>query len=181
VAGRATKANPDKENGIWWNASGREMLQRWVDWRTGGHGWKLWRTPQGQPAIELGITVNFGSVPVKMHIDRVFELPTGDLCILDLKTGSRTPSSDLQLAFYAVGMELALGVRPKFGTYWMAREGNTSALTDLGFYTAEMLTEMVEQFDKARKASIFVPNSNHCKLCDLTAHCKYYNNKEVTK
>jgi hypothetical protein len=178
AGGRATKDNPDKENGKWWAVSGREMLQRWVDWRNGSHGWKIWRN-EGIPAIELGLIVNFGDVPVKMHIDRVMVTPAGELVILDLKTGQRTPSSDLQLAFYAVGMELALGIRPQYGTYWMARSGTTSALVDLDFYTKEMIIDMVAQFDKARKAHLFIPNLNNCKMCDLTEHCQYFKKEET--
>lgn len=179
AGGRATKDNPDKENGVWWASNGRGMLQRWVDWRNGAHGWKIWRNSDGIPAIELGLIVNFGDVPVKMHIDRVMVTPAGELVILDLKTGQRTPSSDLQLAFYAVGMELALGIRPQYGTYWMARSGTTSALVDLDFYTKEMIIDMVAQFDKARKAHLFIPNLNNCKMCDLTEHCQYFKKEET--
>lgn len=173
AGGRATKENPDKENGKWWASSGRAMLQRWVDWRNGSHGWQIWRN-DGIPAIELGLVVNFGDVPVKMHIDRVMVTPAGELVILDLKTGQRTPSSDLQLAFYAVGMELALGIRPQYGTYWMARTGATSPLVDLDFYTKEMIIDMVASFDRARRQHLFIPNLNNCHMCDLTQHCMYF-------
>lgn len=175
--GRATKANPDKENDVWWIDSGREMLDKWVAWRTGSHGWKLWEH-DGIPAIELGLNPVLGGVTVQMHIDRVMVTPDGELVILDLKTGQRTPSSDLQLAFYAVGLEKMLGIRPKYGTYWMARDGNTSPLVELDFYKTEIIEEMVADFDKARKAHLFIPNLNHCKMCDLTDKCKWYNKRE---
>lgn len=177
AAGRATKANPDKENGNWWFTAGREMLDKWVAWRTGSHGWKLWEN-DGIPAIELGLNPVLGGVTVQMHIDRVMVTPDGELVILDLKTGQRTPSSDLQLAFYAAGLEKMLGVRPKYGTYWMAREGTTSPLVELDFYKTEMIEEMVAEFDKARQAHLFIPNLNNCKMCDLTDKCKWYNKKE---
>lgn len=174
AGGRATKANPDKENDTWWKFEGRNMLDRWVSWRTGSLGWKLWVTPEGVPAIELGLNPVLGGVTVQMHIDRVMVTPDGELVILDLKTGQRTPSSDLQLAFYAVGMEKMIGIRPKYGTYWMAREGTTSPLVDLDFYKTEMIEEMVSEFEKARQAHLFIPNLNNCKMCDLTDKCKWY-------
>ena len=176
--GRATKANPDKENGVWCIEQGRCMLQKWADWRTGSHGWQLWSDGNGVPAIEIGMSPVLGGVTVQMHIDRVMVTPEGELIILDLKTGARTPSSDLQLAFYAAGMEKTFGIRPKYGTYWMAREGMTTPLVDLDFYSMEMIEQMVSDFDKARQAHLFIPNLNHCKMCDLTTQCKWFNKKE---
>jgi hypothetical protein len=179
AGGRATKANPDKENGNWWDTAGRGMLQKWVEWRTGSHGWDIWVDPDtNTPAIELGLMPTLGGVLVKMHIDRVMVTPDGELVILDLKTGQRTPSSDLQLAFYAAGMEKQLGVRPKYGTYWMARDGATSALVDLDFYSLDKIEEMISEFERARQAHLFIPNFNHCKLCDLTDKCKWFKKED---
>lgn len=173
AGGRASKANPDKENGVWWAVEGRNMLRKWADWRTGSHGWQLWSDALGIPAIEIGLSPVLGGVTVQMHIDRVMVTPEGELVILDLKTGARTPSSDLQLAFYAAGMEKTFGIRPKYGTYWMAREGTTTPLVDLDFYSMEMIEQMVADFDRARQAHLFIPNLNHCKMCDLTDKCKF--------
>lgn len=176
TAGRATKENPDKENGAWWYTNGRLMLDSWVKFRTGELGWQIWEAPNGTPAIEIGMNVEVGGVPVQMGIDRVMVTPAGELVILDLKTGQRTPSSDLQLAFYALGMSKMFGVRPQYGAYWMARQGITSPLIDLDFYTDDMIEEIIVKFDTARKAELFLPNYSHCKMCGFTTICKY--NKE---
>lgn len=176
TAGRATKDNPDKENGNWWFLNGREMLDSWVKFRSGSLGWQIWETPTGHPAIEIGLNPSVGDIPVQMGIDRVMVTPAGELVILDLKTGQRTPSSDLQLAFYAWGMSKTFGIRPQYGTYWMARQGITSPLIELDFYTDEMIEDIVTQFDKARRAEVFLPNYSHCKMCGFTQVCKW--NKE---
>jgi putative RecB family exonuclease len=176
TAGRATKENPDKENGAWWYTNGRLMLDSWIKFRTGELGWQIWEAPNGTPAIEIGMNVEVGGVPVQMGIDRVMVTPAGELVILDLKTGQRTPSSDLQLAFYALGMSKMFGVRPQYGAYWMARQGITSPLIDLDFYTDDMIEEIIVKFDTARKAELFLPNYSHCKMCGFTTICKY--NKE---
>jgi len=126
-AGRTTKANPDGEDESWWLEEGRRMLDSWVQFRTGQLGWSIWTTPDGKPAIEISMTPHMGDVPVQMGIDRVMVTPDGELVIVDLKTGKYTPSSDLQLALYAVGMEKTFGIRPKYGTYWMARQEGTSS------------------------------------------------------
>jgi hypothetical protein len=174
AGGRATKEYPNKEDESWWLPNGAEMLKRWAAFREKS-GWQLWVTPEGIPAIELGINISLSDVPIKMALDRVMVTPEGELCVLDLKTGSRTPSSDFQLGMYAVGMEVTFGIRPSVGVYWMARDGVTSAMVDLSKWTVERITEIVKQFDTARKKGIFIPNFDHCKMCNITEHCKYQN------
>lgn len=173
AGGRATKDNPDKENGDWWARHGAGMVQNWIDWRQQSHGLKLWVTPEGIPAIELGLNIELEGVPVKMALDRVMVMQTGDLVVLDLKTGARTPSSSFQLGTYAVGMELTFGIRPKYGTYWGARNGATTELIDLSSWTVERVAGIVKMFDNARRTGIFVPNFDHCQMCNFTSVCKY--------
>lgn len=175
AGGRATKEFPDKENGDWWARNGAGMVQNWIDWREQSHGLELWVTPEGIPAIELGVNVELNGVPVKMALDRVFKQASGDLVVVDLKTGKNTPSSDFQLGMYAVGMELTFGLRPKYGTYWAAREGVTTELIDLSKWTVERVGDIVVQFDKARREGIFIPNFDHCKMCNFVSVCKYQN------
>ncbi len=174
AGGRATKDYPDKENGDWWAKHGVGMVQNWIDWREQDHhGLSLWVTPEGIPAIELGLNIELGGVPVKMALDRVMVNPMDELIVVDLKTGKSTPSSDFQLGMYAVGMEITFGIRPQYGTYWSAREGLTTELINLDKWTIERATEVVVMFDNARKAGIFVPNFDHCKMCNYTSVCKY--------
>lgn len=174
AGGRATKDYPDKENGDWWAKHGVGMVQNWIDWRDQDHhGLSLWVTPQGIPAIELGLNIELQGVPVKMALDRVMVNPMDELIVVDLKTGKNTPSSSFQLGMYAVGMELTFGVRPKYGTYWAAREGITTELIDLEQWTVERVESIVKMFDNARRAGIFVPNFDHCKMCNFTNVCKY--------
>lgn len=172
AGGRATKEYPNKEDGAWWLHHGPLMVDRWVDWRNNS-GWQIWTTPDGTPAIELGMTVDMAGVPVKMSIDRVMVTPAGEMIILDLKTGSRTPQSDLQLAFYAAGLDLAYGIRPSYGTYWMARTGITSSFVDLDIMPTYKITDMVRMFDTTRRQGLFIPNFKHCTICPFTAVCEW--------
>jgi hypothetical protein len=173
AGGRKTKANPDKENDIWWKSNGPIMVERWIAWRNGEHPYVLWEPTPGTAAIELGLNPIWNGVPVQMHIDRVMINPNGELVVIDLKTGSRNPTSDLQLAFYAAGIESIFGVRPKWGAYWMARNGGIKELVDLDEYTTESIIELVTKFDKARKDDIFLPNLNHCVMCNVKDYCKW--------
>lgn len=174
ASGRATKANPNKEDGDWWQVNGEKMFDNWVNWRNGANGWVLWEH-NGIPAIELGLNPIWNDVPVQMHIDRVMVNPDGELVVVDIKTGARTPTSDLQLAFYAAGLEEMLGIRPKWGAYWMAREGVISEMLDLDNLPKEYVIDIVSKFDEARKSGIFIPNFSHCQMCQLKEKCKYKN------
>ena len=173
VGGRATKANPNKEDVTFWQATGPQWVQAYIDWRKANPDWKLWKTPQGTPAIELAMLPDFAGVPVKMILDRVFEV-NGELVIVDLKTSQQTPTNTLQLGFYKVGILKTFGIDVKWGTYWMARQHGVSPLVSLEQYTEDKLEYLVSGFDKARRAGIFLPNTNNCQYkCGLTAHCQF--------
>jgi hypothetical protein len=172
VGGRATKENPNKENVDFWARTGPLWVKGYIEWRRNNPDWKIWRTPQGAPAIELGLTPEFAGVPVKMVIDRVFEV-NGELVVVDLKTSQQTPSSSLQLGFYKVGIEQVLGVEVKWGNYWMARQSGTGSMIDLSHYTLDTIEYFVQGFDKARKSGIFLPNLNNCNRCGLTEFCQF--------
>ena len=173
VGGRATKANPQKEDVNFWQATGPQWVQAYIDWRKANPDWKLWKTPQGVPAIELAMMPDFAGVPVKMILDRVFEV-NGELVIVDLKTSQQTPTNTLQLGFYKVGILKTFGIDVKWGTYWMARQHGVSPLVSLEKYTEDKLEYLVSGFDKARKAGIFLPNTNNCQYkCGLTDFCTF--------
>lgn len=173
VAGVASKARPNKEDVAFWNDSGPRWVQSYIEWRKANPTWKIWTTPQGAPAIELAMLPEIAGVPVKMILDRVFEV-NGELVIADLKTSRVTPSNTLQLGFYKVGLKKTFGIDVKWGTYWMARQSGISPLVDLSMYTEGKIEYLVSGFDKARKAGIFLPNSNNCQYkCGLTAHCQF--------
>ena len=171
---RTTKANPDGENYDWWFNNGIEFVNSWINWKRNS-GWKIWETPNGDPAIELGLTPKFDNTLVKLVLDRVMVNPEGELIILDIKTGRNTPSSDLQLAFYAAGMEQAFGIRPRWGTYWMARQGGTGVPLDLDLVPTSTVDYLIKEFNRARKANLFIPNLTNCKMCSRTDYCKWRN------
>lgn len=172
VGGRATKQNPNKEDAEFWVRTGPEWVKGYIEWRQNNPDWKIWKTPQGAPAIELGMVPEFAGVPVKMVLDRVFEV-NGELVVVDLKTSQNTPSSSLQLGFYKAGLKQVLGVDVKWGAYWMARQSGTNSLIDLSSYTDDMIEYLVSGFDKARKSGIFLPNLNNCNRCGLTEFCQF--------
>lgn len=178
VGGRATKLNPNKEDAIFWQTAGPKWVESYIEWRKANPTWKIWTAPDGNPGIELALTPVVEGVPIKMIIDRVFEV-NGELVIVDLKTSQQTPSSSLQLGFYKLGLEQTFGIEVKWGTYYMSRGSNISEMVDLSEYTHEKMEYLITQFDKARKAGVFLPNTNNCQyLCGLTAHCQFSTKKD---
>ena len=178
VGGRATKANPNKEDQTFWQTAGPKWVEDYIAWREHNSTWKIWTAPDGNPGIELALTPVVDGVPIKMIIDRVFEV-NGELVIVDLKTSQQTPSSSLQLGFYKLGLEQTFGIEVKWGTYYMSRGSNISELVDLSEYSYEKMQYLINQFDKARKAGVFLPNTNNCQyLCGLTAYCQFSTKKD---
>jgi putative RecB family exonuclease len=177
VAGRATKEFPNKEDANWWNTKGPEWVENYILWRKNNPDWKIWTTQEGIKAIELELNPIIAGVPVKMFIDRIFEV-NGELVIVDLKTSKARPTSDLQLGFYKVGVEEVLKTKVSLGTYWMSRDSGTGEMIDLSRYTLDTLEYFVSGFDKARKSGIFLPNLQSCSYCGLTAHCQFTKGKK---
>jgi putative RecB family exonuclease len=178
VGGRATKANPNKEDETFWHTTGPKWVENYINWRKANPNWKIWVAPDGNPAIELGLTPVVAGVPIKMFIDRVFEVD-GQLVIVDLKTSQQTPTSSLQLGFYKLGIEQTFGVEVNWGNYYMSRGSNTVEMIDLKQYSYDKMEYLVKQFDTARKAGVFLPNTNNCQYrCGLTAHCQFSTKKE---
>jgi hypothetical protein len=173
VGGRATKANPNKEDVNFWQSAGPRWVEGYIAWRKTNPDWKIWTAPDGNPGIELALTPVVNDVPVKMIIDRVFEV-NGELVIVDLKTSQNTPTSSLQLGFYKLGLEQTFGIEVKWGTYYMSRGSNISEMVDLSEYTYDKMEYLITQFDNARKNAIFLPNTNSCQyMCGLTEYCQF--------
>ncbi len=173
VGGRATNANPNKEDVTFWQTAGPRWVEGYIAWRKTNPDWKIWTAPDGNKAIELALTPVVNDVPVKMIIDRVFEV-NGELVIVDLKTSQNTPTSSLQLGFYKLGLEQTFGVEVKWGTYYMSRGNNVSDMVDLSEYTYDKMEYLIMQFDAARKNAIFLPNTNSCQyMCGLTEYCQF--------
>ena len=189
AGGRATKDYPNKENEDWWNENGVAMLYQWVQWRNNS-GWGIADMGDGKPGIEIGLEVEIGGIRVQAYVDRVMFKPNPsglltreDYIVLDLKSGKYQPKSEMQLALYATGIELVYGFRPKWGVYWMAREGKPSELIDLDIYPLEVFEDIFAQFKKARESRIFLPNFSQCGMCSVIDYCKYKqpNLREIEK
>ena len=169
--GRATKANPDKEDGNWWSENGKRMFFDFINaWQESGL--EIWQTPQGLPGVEIGFNNMFGEVPIKAFADLIAVTPTGELVVVDFKTGNYTPDSSMQLGVYACCMEMTFGVRPSKGYFYSARKAQFEEVGGLDRWTIPVMTEMFTQFQRGLDAEIFLPNIGmSCGTCGVKEYC----------
>lgn len=182
AGGRRSKAWPNKEDAGWWLEHGPPMVRQYTEWwqQMLAAGWQLWQAPGGLPGVELTLMANFGPIPVKMGLDRVVVSPAGQLAVIDLKTGSREPDSNLQLGFYACGMEVTMDQRPSYGAYYMARTAKLTDIVELDTYTVSELTRELGQFNKAVENNIFLPRrGSHCISCGVRRACPAVGGEEA--
>jgi hypothetical protein len=171
AGGRATKANPNKEDAEWWLANGPKMVDYWIQFREES-GWKIWDTPAGIPAIETEMNQEIRGVNIKAFLDRVMVAPSGELVIVDIKSGSAEPKSQTQLGIYAILVEKTFGVRPQLGSYFMVRTGELTPPVALDRFTEERLGNWVKGFEIAVTNKIFIPAPGFmCGTCPVNSSC----------
>lgn len=162
------------EDKTWWLSNGPNMVFAYYNWRLNNPNLTVWHTPEGVPAIELDTTITLpNGTPLTAKIDRVMQdKSTGELLIVDLKSGKNTPPSPLQLAVYRLCIEETFGVSPTKGGYWMARSGTLDAIHDLNRFPTKIVTRWMMDVKKAIDLQMFVPRiSKDCGWCGVKKHC----------
>lgn len=173
ATGRAPASYGGKRNVAWWLDHGPAMVEKWVQWRAETQ-WDFWEPVPGEPAIELEINATFpNDINVKMVIDRVFVMPSGELAAVDLKSG-RTPEVPMQLGLYASGIELAYGksYRPKWGYWWTPDKGHIGPF-DLDSWTPAVFGELFKEAITAINAGTFLPKPKDAceRWCGVSRYC----------
>jgi putative RecB family exonuclease len=170
VAGR----KPNVEDIPWWRLNGGSFVASWGRWFN-NTGWTTWITPDGEPAIELGMEEPIGDVPSHGFIDRVLVDDQGELVVVDLKTG-KPPKDRLQLATYASYINSRYGVNCTRGGYWMARGGILTGKHDLSPLLDGRLEYEYSQAWKGIENEIFPakPSGLCANWCPFNKYCYSY-------
>jgi len=168
--GRESKANPNKEDKVWWDVNGKKMFFDFINaWQESG--FDVWVSPEGVPGIEIGFNNSFGDVPIRAFADAVVTVGN-EVAVVDFKTGSYMPDSSLQLGIYASLMEMQFGIRPSMGFYYSARKAEFIQSPGLERWTIPVLTEMFVQFERGIEHEIFLPNIGmSCGTCGVKDYC----------
>lgn len=162
-----------KKNGYdWWRENAPLMVERYLKWRQA----TMWEVVDfnGVPGIEcdLLVTLEFGQF--RGAPDRVFRLPSGQLVVLDVKTGSTIPKEPLQLGTYACMVEELGYERPAFGVYAMVKHEDEilSAMVPLDKYTRPYLEGIYGPADAGIRLGAFAPNvGDSCRTCPVQKGC----------
>lgn len=171
AGGKVSKEWPNKEDGAFWTHHGPKHVQTWINWRDEkiDEGWDI-------IGIETPFEVELEGVKVVGHIDRILVDPHGQQAVLDLKSGM-LPQSPVQLAVYAVGMELAGLGRPTFGGYFLTRSGKCE-LNMLDRYSPELVGSWFASVARGIESEIFVPQPNNlCGVCGVRSHCSIFGDR----
>jgi putative RecB family exonuclease len=175
----------------WWMANGPRLVQNFIDWYEARDDVTVWIAPDGTPAIELPVMLDFGTVPVRGYIDLVlaFGKVNPALVVMDFKSGTRKPDNPRQLAIYANAIERTYGIRPRYGSYFMNRGGRSG--TDFFQQPIEMnrpsfdfgyLSKEFEMFDLAVQSGIFPANpGDHCRRCGVAYACAEVGGEQAHK
>ena len=179
TAGRPSKAWPGGEDADWWQHHGPEFVQSWMDWRAQNPNLVLvpLTTADVSPVeVQVGASTPDG-VALRGFIDRVFsDQDTGDLLIVDLKTGKNSPVSSLQMDFYRYALTQTLGVNAHFGAFWMARKGTLAGVHEL-WRTDEQIEDMLRKSRVIIDNELFIPHLGFlCPSCGVKDFCTAYTN-----
>jgi hypothetical protein len=165
--GRPTAKWPDGQRYKYWDDRGYSAVKAWHEWRG------VSREAYGDPThIEEEVEFQLPSgIIVKGYIDRVFKW-NDTFFPLDIKTGTRRPSSPIQLALYRLGIakKLDLPAAP-FGAWWMGKDGQeyTVALDHISLYDIDYYAQ---QFVKGVEQEVFIPSlGDACFNCPFTKQC----------
>jgi len=180
-AGKKNKTTPFGEDSSWWLNEGPKMVDRWVEFRLNS-GYQVYRYSDGTAAIETKMDQVVGGVPVKAVLDRLMVTPSGELIVVDIKTGSREPMSKMQMGIYAVLVEKQFGLRPTGGAYWMSRSGELTEQYDLSHFTESRLASWAKNFEKAVLHDLYIPSPGMmCGTCGVRDACYIVKGKDSYK
>jgi len=169
--GRASKEWPNKRDRDWWLHHGPGFVDAWVEWRE-EYDWELLTMPDGMPAIELDLETEVAGRKFRGYLDRAYVKPTGEIIVVDLKTG-KSPGSYLQLGTYRLAMKLRYGLDVPLGAYWLAETGLLTEDIDLTVFTDEYMTNLYAMAGRGIDAQVFMPNTNaFCSSCAVRPFCR---------
>lgn len=143
----------------------------------------LWRVID----VEREFLVHFGDVPVRGFIDQIVEWADGTVEPRDIKSGTKTPSSAVQLITYAIAIERVVGIKVRGASFVKLAnpKGRTEKTRSTQYLDVNLADEaayinpgFLNQFyrdaDRGIEAGIFIPNpTDGCeRVCGVRQWCR---------
>lgn len=176
-SGMSAGGGPNKKDREWWLTYLPSMFEAYKNWSQ-NNPWKLAYVPgeDGEPTLAVELHFEFedarGDI-VRGFIDQVRESPTGQLMVVDLKTGMEPYSVD-QLGLYRIGLWRNFGTIADYGSFYLAGPGDQTSTVpaSLTGYTEDRMDweygAAAEQIDRAE----FIPNpGQQCSYCGVKDYC----------
>ncbi|TCO56774.1 RecB family exonuclease [Actinocrispum wychmicini] len=152
---------------------GAEQVRRYVEYYREHADERIWRTPEGRPAVEIAFEIDLDGVRVKGFIDGVVKHPTRGIVVRDIKSG-RLPGDGFQLGTYAEALRATYGVRVDSGDYWMGRQGKPTVPYPLKPWSRQRLVDTYGAMDEAVRAQRFDPDPGEaCQMCPVAFACTF--------
>jgi putative RecB family exonuclease len=137
---------------------------------------EVWKLPDtGEPASEVPFEEDFGGVTVRGFIDLIMvERVTDNILVRDIKTGTKVPVGNFQLATYRHAVKKKYGKDALWGDYWMAKDSKPTPAEPVGLVTETMITTQFQIMDAAERNGQYGANiGDHCGRCDVARHCPF--------
>ncbi|MGB3346859.1 MAG: PD-(D/E)XK nuclease family protein [Candidatus Humimicrobiia bacterium] len=133
-------------------------------------------------SVEYYFKVDFNNIILTGLIDRVDKLPSGNLEIIDYKSGKVIPTiydlnEDLQLSIYHIAAEETWNILPEKLTIYHLRS-NTSLSTKRGIKQLDKAKELIFKVLEEIKKGNFKPKIGRFCPCDFPQHCPHFS-KEI--
>lgn len=189
LVNRSPSGGPNKKDREWVEHYGPIYLERYFNW-TKENGLNLAEV-NGLPAVEVPfhfeVTNTEGEVITLLgSIDRVYSRwGRKGLVVVDLKMGE-VPVGTLQLATYAVALQVQYGLEASQGLFWAPHLGatgtgkkrvespigGTSEPVDLRKWDMSLLTTAYFNARRGIDAGVFIPTiTQQCKGCGVRDYC----------
>lgn len=167
----------------------REVIGRWqvLDYvafaEAHRNAWRILPLGNGEIATEVKFDVDFGGVKVIGFIDQIRQYADGSLEVADLKTGTSTPGSSMQLGVYAHVTYANTGILPASGVFVKAGRPATPRADIrptrdiqhfLQSWDKPLLDSIFSDMDRAERQGIFLPNpQDGCeRTCTVSDFCR---------
>lgn len=132
-------------------------------------------------AVEYNFNVDLEGLVLTGFIDRVDKLPSGNLEIIDYKSGKRFPSinelnEDLQLSIYHIAAEKTWEILPEKLTIYHLRS-NTPLSTQRKPEQIKEATKKILKVSNDIEKGKFEPKEHSFCPCDFPQYCPYFSHK----
>lgn len=178
AGGRATKANPNKEDGAWWAKNGASQVL-WYKRFVEQNDVDVWADGAGIPGIEYVFEHELEGVVIKGAVDRIV-WHNGQLVVRDIKSGAKTPTNPLQLELYAHVLAEMFPTEPwGWADYYMTRKAATTPPHYVDPARKHRLVQLYKEADDGITRGFFPPNpSAWCGTCAVRDHCRLFGNDD---